>query len=340
LESACRQASGEDVEAVKFADLKAEFPALRPPVVEGIAREGETVNVIGGPKVGKSWLGYGLALSIANGVQWLGRFPTRRGPVLLIDNELHPETLVARIGGVAAAMKLGTDDVSVVSLRGRGMDYDTLAARIGRLARRGQHAAIIVDAHYRMLPPGTSENDNTGITKVYDLIDRMAEETGSAWFLIHHTSKGEQIAKSTTDVGAGAGAQSRAADAHLVVRTHTNKETKETSYLMAGAVRSFPPLFPAVLRWNHPIWSADPKLTGEQTEALLKDLKRSAARDKVFGALKKLGGARSLNEVQAAVGFAKERCRELLNELVGGGRVTTEEVNRSGNRTRAYSAVS
>jgi hypothetical protein len=342
---AVRNRGSDDAPPVKldvtaFTALRARFPALRPAVVDGIARQGETVNIIGGTKVGKSWLGYGLLLSIANGVKWLDRFATRKGRVLLIDNELHPETIVSRVGQVAEAMTVSTDGVDVVSLRGQAADYRGLAKAVDALADR-EYVAILADAHYRMLPPGTSENENAAMTAVYNLVDQMAERTGAAWFLVHHTSKGEQADKRTTDVGAGAGSQSRAADTHLVIRSHTDKQTKTTTYLMTAAVRSFPPMPPVSLRYGHPVWATDPEFTPERAETVMEDLRRNANRTKVFKALQSLGGMRSRNDIaNAAGGMNPARCQPLLDQLVAEGKVTRGRISRSGNQTAGYEVVS
>ena len=50
-----------------------------------------------------------------------------------------------------------------------------------------------------------------------------AARLGAAIVLVHHTTKGAQAGKSVTDIGAGGGAQSRAADTHLVARYDEKK---------------------------------------------------------------------------------------------------------------------
>jgi azurin len=75
--------------------------------------EGEIMNVIASPKMGKSWLVTDLALAVATGTPWLG-YPTHRGEVLIIDNELHGQTTANRIPKVAMAhnvvvLQKGTD---------------------------------------------------------------------------------------------------------------------------------------------------------------------------------------------------------------------------------------
>src|SRR5262245_32894693 len=41
-------------------ELLRRYPDLRPAVIEGLLRQGETLNLIAAPKVGKSWLTLGL----------------------------------------------------------------------------------------------------------------------------------------------------------------------------------------------------------------------------------------------------------------------------------------
>lgn len=228
--------------------LRSEYPTLAPPVVGGLVREGETCNIIAASKVGKSWLAYGLALSIVNNEPWLGRFDVTPGKVLLIDNELHPETLAYRIPKVADAMGIPLDavdrDFEVWPLRGNLRSLPELAAEFDKI-EPGEFKAIILDAKYRFAAEGVSENDNAAETQVYNLLDRYAAKTRAAFILIHHSSKGDQSGKAVTDVGAGAGAQSRATDCHLVIRPHEEDDCA----VLDAAVRSFAPIQPVTLRW-------------------------------------------------------------------------------------------
>src|SRR5262249_4395932 len=59
-----------------------------------------------------------------------------------------------------------------------------------------------------------------------------------------------------TDVGSGAGAQSRAVDTHLILRPHEEKN----AVVLDAAVRSWQPLDPICLRWSFPVWTPAPEL--------------------------------------------------------------------------------
>lgn len=227
-------------------------PALRPPLIDGILRLGETMNVIAAPKVGKSWLVIDLALAVATGRPWLG-YATQQRDVLILDNELHGETSAHRIPKVAAARGLLPEDyqdrVFVENLRGRLTDLLSMASYFDRIPA-GRYGLIVLDAFYRFLPAGSDENDNGSMASLYNAIDRHADRLGCCFALIHHSSKGNQSGKAVTDVGAGAGAQSRATDTHLVLRPHEEPD----AVVLDAAVRSWPPINAQVLRWEFPVW--------------------------------------------------------------------------------------
>jgi len=115
---------------------------------------------------------------------------------------------------------------------------------------------VILDALYRFLPLDGEENSNETMTTVYNTLDLIAKRSGAGVVVVHHSSKGNQSDKSVTDVGAGGGAQSRAADTHLILRPH---ETDD-AVVVDAAVRSFPPMAPFVIQNQRPGWALAPDL--------------------------------------------------------------------------------
>lgn len=253
--------------------LLRDYPALRAPVVEGLLRRGETLNLIAPPKTGKSWLVLGLAISIATGKPFLGEFNTVRGNVLILDNELHGETLADRIPKVASAMGVGleviADRIYVETLRGKLRDIEQMDEYFSAI-RHGSFAVVIIDAFYRCLPAGTDENDNGAMAAIYNLIDQYGDRLGASFVLIHHASKGNQSSKSVTDVGAGAGAQSRSADNHVVLRAHEEKDV----FVFEAEVRSWSNVDPICLRRQFPIWVRE---EGLDPSKLRRDRQRSGS---------------------------------------------------------------
>ena len=258
------QQSSEEDEDIPIGELVKRYPKLRPPLINGFLRLGETMNIIAPPKTGKSWLVTDLALSVATGTPWFG-YPCEKGKVLIIDNELHKETSSSRVPKVVKARGFDMDtvgqDICIFNQRGRLRTIEDIGNKIERYKAKG-YKLIIIDAFYRAMPRGTDENDNGAIADVYNMIDRYAQEIGCAFVLIHHTSKGNQSLKSVTDVGAGAGAQSRAADTHVILRRHKQRDV----VVMESAVRSFQSVPAMCLRWNWPLWNRDESLNPEDLD--------------------------------------------------------------------------
>ncbi len=242
--------------------LVRECPTMRPVLINGLLRRGETMNIIAAPKTGKSWLAMNLAVAFATGTPWFG-FQCEKGKVLIIDNELHRETISDRILKVCEARGVPFEEVAdmlfVNSLRGRSQSINDLKADLEGI--KGQNISlIIIDAFYRSIPRGVVENDNAAMTGVYDQSDAYAAHLNCAFALIHLTSKGNQSFKSVTDVGSGAGAISRAADTHLILRRHK----KPGVIVMEAVVRSFREVPPVCLRRNGIVWVRDDTLDANE----------------------------------------------------------------------------
>lgn len=245
------------------------YPELRPVVIEGILRRGETCNIIAAAKIGKTYLVYLLAWCIVTGMSWLSHAVTK-GRVLIIDNELHPETLAHRLDWIANKLMINRSDyadtIDVITLRGQNIDINYIEYRLATI-EPGTYSLVIIDALYRTLPTGTSENDNAMMMAIYNKLDYLAKQWDCAIAVVHHSSKGQQGDKAITDVGAGAGSISRAADTHIVIRQHENPELS----VMECKTRSFKSPDPVSIRFDCPLWeavTADPtvKQTGRQAQ--------------------------------------------------------------------------
>lgn len=264
---------------ISATQLCSDHKELRPVLIDGIARETEVINFVSVSKCGKTLLAMGLALSLATGRQWLDTFAVQQGAVLYIDCELHPQTLAKRVSKIASGMGILSAEFEgrfdLLSLRGKLKDLIALGPMF-RSFGRGKYRLIILDALYRLTPEGFDENSNAHMTRLYNLLDNYAELTGAAFIVIHHASKGHQSGKAVIDVGSGAGAQSRAADTHIVLRPHEEPGI----VVMEGAIRSFAPLPPLCLKLEYPTWTpateCDPTHLAEVKSRRLKAEKAAA----------------------------------------------------------------
>ncbi len=319
--------------------LVGKFPTLREPVIQGLLRRGETANLIAAPKVGKSWSIYALLLCVIMGWKWLDRYLCSPGRILLIDNELHGSTLAQRIPAVAAAMGIRqadyVDGFDVLSLRGRLMDLEGIARTLEKI-EPDVYSLVVLDAFYRVYPPGISENDNASVAMLYNRIDQVAARLNCAWLNVHHASKGMQGDKGITDVGAGAGSQSRAADTHIILRQHEEEE----AVVLEAVVRSFAPVEPLPLRWSFPLWTPDDELDPRAVRGrLAKGEQRQNDKDK--DGLTKLrdglkAGPATARELRRRTGLSRERIERLLDKLESAKEVGSTEIEIKGNECREY----
>jgi hypothetical protein len=240
------------------SELCSGFPKLREAIIEGLLRRGEIGNLISGPKAYKSWLLLCLAVCVAMGWPWLG-FPTRKGRVLLIDWELAPGTLGKRIQAVCNALGITPDDLGdrlvIETVRGRRLDIHGLGPYFDA-SEPGEFELVILDPLYKSFPRDMDENSNVGVAEIYAILTGYSERLDAGFMVCHHATKGSQADKSITDVGSGAGSQSRAADCHLAIRPHA----EDGAAVLGGVVRSFPPFDQFAIRWQFPLWTRDNNL--------------------------------------------------------------------------------
>lgn len=327
---------------IPINELVAVYPELRRPIVDGLLRCGETMGIHAKSKVGKSWFAYSLALSVASRSFFLGRYQCQQGKVLYVDNELHPENLAHRIPRVAKAMGIhGTgweENLAVCPLRGRLRNIHQLRSFFESV----EATLIVLDALYRVLPPGISENDNAAMAEVFNVIDAYANMTGAAIAFVHHASKGSQTDKDVVDVGSGAGSIARAVDTHLVLRPHEERD----HVVLDAAIRSFAPIDPVVLKWEFPVWQTvedmDPaalkgrKTAGEQRQderdregrRVIADILRKWDRD--------ADGAATPNAITEAGPYGRDKTRNLLGKMLHDEEVTREPVMVRNNKSYDY----
>lgn len=254
---------GPPFEPVNFMTLVEQRPERGPVVIDGSLREAAVGTLIGGTKTHKSFAVAALIAATLSGGTWFGQ-NVAQGRVALIDGELTLGTIYFRLRKVFEA--LGLDPAAI----GRGLDVYNLRGRTKEAPRAiaairakgpGYYKLVVVDPLYCFYPadPRFSENDNAGMRRVYDDIIALAVEIVAAIMVIHHLSKGGQSEKGLTDLGSGAGAISRAGDAHLAFRQHAEKG----AVVFDGVVRDFPELVPTVWRWSFPLFVHAPDLSAD-----------------------------------------------------------------------------
>jgi hypothetical protein len=322
-----------ELRPIPFSELAENYPNMREVLVDGLLRTGEVMNIIASPKVGKSLFIANLAWSLVTGRPFLNR-QVKKSRVLVIDNELHTETIVSRYSAVAEALAIPTADrigLDFLHIRGNSLSiYDLRSLEI----EAGRYGLVVLDALYRFIPRGTSENDNAAVMSMYNELDCMADKWKSSVAPIHHSSKGNQSEKDVTDMGSGAGSISRAADSHVILRPHA----EDGLFVMEAVTRTFKTPPPASLRYEYPIWiptDVDPKL---RTPNQKRNTRQDAIDLETTAAIVEALGDKSLSESQLRnrTGFGLDRVKRGLRILSEAEKVSRRLVRRNGKKTAVF----
>lgn len=225
-------------------------------IIDGLLRERDVMMAVGGTKTRKTFFAMQLTMSVVGGIPFLGKYPTSsQGRVLVLDYELFPDDIVKRVEQTQQALGVSDENVDkqiYTSMRGKeATAIDEVCDWLDSVDP-GTYDLVVFDAIYRAYPEGFDENSNPHYTRLMKRLDASSIHQGNAFILVHHTSKGSQAKKNNTDIGSGAGAQSRAADCHL-----TLVEYGPDKVTMRASLRSFAPMEPVVLEFKYPIWSID-----------------------------------------------------------------------------------
>ncbi|MEY9946254.1 AAA family ATPase [Kitasatospora sp. GAS1066B] len=171
--------TADELMAAQFPDPKWAVP--------GIISEG--VNLLAGPpKVGKSWLSLGLALSVAAGGQALERVEVEAGPVLYLaleDTARRLQTRIRKVLGTAPAPSTLTLATSCPALPQGGSE-----AIAQWVERHPDARMVIIDVFAKMRGPsmpGASAYDADYAAVGH--AKRIADHYGIAIVLVHHVRK-------------------------------------------------------------------------------------------------------------------------------------------------------
>jgi AAA domain len=236
------------------AELISGAIAVPSDVVEGIVHRGGKMVLGGASKSFKTWSLLDLAISVATGRSWLGRFPTKRGRVLYINLEIQSGFFAKRIQTICdeAQIKLDSGYLRVWNLRGYAADLSRLRPRL--LAGIGceQFDLIILDPVYKLL--GIRDENKAGdIASLLNEIESLCVQTEAAIAFGAHYSKGNQAQKDSIDRIGGSGVFARDPDTIL----NFTKHEEQDCFTVEMTLRNHPPRDPFVVRWDYPLFVVD-----------------------------------------------------------------------------------
>ena len=160
-------------------------------LVEGLIKVG-SINVLGGKRSTlKSWFSEIMGYSIANGIDFLGKFKTLKGKVLCLDRENQFSELKIRSRLIKAGLDLNENsDIAFLSETYIKLDNPLDVKRLETFITENEVKLLIVDVYRRVI--SFDENDAKEVSALFvDLLKPLTERTGITILLIHHEKKGE-----------------------------------------------------------------------------------------------------------------------------------------------------
>lgn len=268
-----RQEQADDLpESVLLSDVWNDPPPLKDELIPGILRTGHKMLISGPSKAGKSFLLMNLAISLAEGIEWLG-MKCRQGKVCYVNLELDNASCFHRFIDIYHERKLTpehTNNIDIWNLRGRSVPMDRLAPILIHRFKERNYEAIIIDPIYKVITG--DENSATEMSQFCSYFDRVSTELGVAMIYCHHHSKGAiDKYNNAMDRSSGSGVFARDPDAILDM-TEVKTEGCEANYrklnevpeeaILSGwefsaTLREFPPM-PRFRAWfRHPVHEID-----------------------------------------------------------------------------------
>ena len=167
-----------------------EFSEARGIIGKGVLSPGTGAIIAGEGGVGKSLLTFEMALRLRTGQAFAGIPSARIDSVLLMQAEIRPEMVKARLASQMKGMGLNKCPKRVFLTDPRD-SYDLMndrdLAKVLWLIKKTKAEVVIVDPiscyHH------AEENNNSEMRKFMGAIDQIKARTGAAVVLVHHFSK-------------------------------------------------------------------------------------------------------------------------------------------------------
>lgn len=246
----------------------AHLPTLAPELIQGVVRVGHKMLISGSSKAGKSFLLMELAVSLSEGIEWLG-FKCKKSRVLYINLEIDNASFIDRFDEIYKALKIKPKhkrDIEIWTLRGKAMPLDKLVPKIVRKVEGQGYDAIIIDPIYKVITG--DENNASDMGAFSNQFDRICNETGATAIYCHHHSKGAQGFKRAMDRASGSGVFARDPDAQLdMIELELEDEFKQqyldnpraTAWRLESSLREFANIKPVNFWFDYPIHYVDEK---------------------------------------------------------------------------------
>lgn len=256
-----------------LADVWNNLPPLKEELIAGVLRMGHKLLLAGPSKSGKSFFLINLAISIAEGVEWIG-MQCKQGKVCYINLEVDSASCFKRFYEIYAKRGLdpkNINNIKIWNLRGKSVPMNRLAPIIVRRYKDKGFSAIIIDPIYKVITG--DENNATEMSEFCSYFDQVATETDMSVIYCHHHSKGAAGKyANAADRSSGSGVFARDPDAILDLRElnvagvdkkyradHEDANKTLTGWELSGTLREFAPMAPRRIWFDYPMHVSDDK---------------------------------------------------------------------------------
>ncbi|MEK9144973.1 MAG: AAA family ATPase [Elusimicrobiota bacterium] len=174
---------------VHASELAREVPEKRW-LLEGLwAASG--VGLLGGcPKVGKSWLGLEMAVSVASGTPCLGAFaPSGRGRALIYMAEDADPVVRERLESLCRYHRVRLEDIElfVITVATLRIDIPDEQQRLSETMARLKPTMLLLDPLIRL--HRANENDSGEVSAILAYLRGLQRQYDAAVVLVHHVRK-------------------------------------------------------------------------------------------------------------------------------------------------------
>lgn len=199
-----------------FVDVTADFYNEIPDkewMIEGVITRGECAMISSAAKAGKSYLMTQLAITVASGGEWLGKFKCKKVPVLYMCGENEVNDARRRFKQLFTAMnvdpKKACEKIGMYCVDGMVNSIQSIQPALINEIRANEYGLVILDPLYCFYEG--SEIDEEVAKQFVASIKTICRETGTSIVCVHHHSKGGASAYSNASSRAsGSGMLQRA----------------------------------------------------------------------------------------------------------------------------------
>lgn len=159
-------------------------------LVDGLITKGSVNLLVGEGGAKKTWALLDLAVCVATGAPWLD-FTLHQTPVLIVDEESGERRLRRRLFEALNGHLVKENDAAPIAFTSLNMLDLKLAGDVLDLknAITATGAGLVIIDALADIMPGADENSVKDVQPIFMKLRYLADTTGAAIFLIHHSNK-------------------------------------------------------------------------------------------------------------------------------------------------------